>query len=91
MSLISILCLYQEDCEQKINTQREALALSSLTTVTLVTGHVGCGTLEATVVVITRDVGSYLGNEASKAQRAPILICVVLLSYILTATWKTKE
>ena len=49
---------------------------------TLVTGHVAVGPMEASVMGITREVGSYLGNEASKAQIAPVPICVILLRYI---------
>ena len=47
---------------------------ASQSTMTLATGRVTMGPLEASAMGTTRGVGSYLGNRTSKAQIAPLPI-----------------
>ena len=77
---ISILYLHQRDCEWKINILGEALAWSFSEHNDSCNGAVG--PLDPTVIGITRDAGSYLGNEASKAQRAPTCLCYLAVLHL---------
>lgn len=47
---------------------------ASQSTMTLATGRVTMGPLEASAMGTARGVGSYLGNRTSKAQIAPLPI-----------------